>query len=212
MGQDVKAAPDRSGTGKRGPYAKSSETRERILQAALAVAGEVGFHGASVARIAERAGVAVGNLHYHFGSRDELLRELMRWLSLQLVDDVREATRDSGDYLASEEARFRAYLAYVHRHPAYIRLGEEVRLHHPEIYAQANARWLSGLRDSLERGVASGELRSMDANEIAAQAHFLLGARYFLDQMMTGVDGRTYPGDGVVVSAYMNLVRGGLVR
>ena len=64
----------------RGPYAKSSDTRARILDAALEVAGELGFHRASVARIAERAGVAVGNLHYHFGSRDELLRELMETL------------------------------------------------------------------------------------------------------------------------------------
>lgn len=195
---------------RRGPYARSSETRERILAAALEVAGEVGFHRASVARIAQRAGVAVGNLHYHFGSREELLRELMAWLVGPLIAEVREATRSSAGYFATEEARFRAYLEHVHRHPAYIRLGEEVRLHQPELYAQGNARYLAGFRESLRRGVADGELRAMDEEEIAALAHLLMGARYFIDQMIGGVDGRAYPGDDAVVAAYMNLIRAGL--
>jgi len=50
----------------------------------------------------------------------------------------------------------------------------------------------------------------MDEDEIATQAHFLMGARYFVDQMIAEVDGRAYPGDDAVVKAYMNLVRGGL--
>jgi AcrR family transcriptional regulator len=185
---------------RRGPYAKSSETRKRILTAALEVAEDVGFHNASVARIAECADVAVSNLHYHFGSREELLRELMRWLGRQLIADVREAGRTSGDYFAREEARFRAFLAYQHRNPAYTRLWEEIRLHHPALYAESNRRSLSGFR----------ELRPMDDDEIAVQAHFLMGARYFVDQMIAGANGRPYPGDAAVVSAYMNLVRGGL--
>ena len=53
----------------RAAYAKSADTRARILAAALAEASESGFHKTSVARIAARAGVAVGNLHYHFGSK-----------------------------------------------------------------------------------------------------------------------------------------------
>jgi len=197
---------------KRGPYAKSSETRERILAAALEVAGEVGFHRASVARIAQRAGVAVGNLHYHFGTREELLLELMAWIVGPLITEMRQASRATGDFFASEELRFRVYLEHVHRNPAYIRLGEEVRLHHPELYAQSNRRWLAGFRELLRRGVAEGALRPMDDDEIAAQAHFLMGARYFLDQMIAGVDGRPYPGDDAVVAAYMKLVRGGLAN
>ena len=49
----------------------------------------------------------------------------------------------------------------------------------------------------------------MDDDEIAAQAHFLLGARHFLEQMRESVDG---PGDEAVVDAYLALVRDGLGR
>ncbi len=197
-------------TPKRGPYARSGETRERLLAAALEVAGEVGIHRASVARIAQRAGVAVGNLHYHFGSREELLRELMQSVVGELLAELRGATEASPDFFATEEAAFRTYLAFIHRNPAYVRLSEEVRLHHPALYAEGIAMWLAQFREALGHAVARGELRPMDEGEVAAVAHFLLGARYFMDQMIDGVDGRAYPGDDAVVAAHMRMVRGGL--
>lgn len=199
-------------SGPRGPYAKSSDTRARILEAALEVASERGFHRASVARIAERAGVAVGNLHYHFGSRDELLRELMESLMEELHAEVQAALPEDGSVLEREEAALRTYLAYVHRHPGWVRLSEEVRIHHPDLYQQGVALWLALFREGIEQAVARGELREMSGDEIAATAHFLLGTRYFLDQMIEGVDGRPYPGDELVVRAYLSFVQGGLTR
>lgn len=197
---------------KRGPYAKSSQTRERILAAAFEVAGEVGLHRVAVAAIADRAGVAVGNLHYHFGSRDDLLRELMTWVQLELLGVVENAIADVPGYLAAEEASIRAYLAFVHRNPAYVRLAEEVRLHQPELYREGIETWLRLIREGLEEAGRAGEFRPMDQDEIASVAHFILGARYFLDQMIEGVDGRPYPGDEAVIAGYMTFVRNALMK
>ncbi len=198
--------------GQRGPYAKSSQTRERILSAALAVAGEVGLHRASMTAIARRANVAVGNIHYHFGSRDELLHELMTWVQQELLAVVENAVADVPGYLAAEEASIRAYLAFVHRNPAYVRLSEEARLHRPDLYREGIETWLRLLREGLEEASRAGELRPLDAEEIACLAHFLLGARYFLDQMIEGADGHPYPGDDAVVATYMAFVRNGLMQ
>ncbi len=197
---------------RRGPYAKSSQTRERILAAAFEVAGEVGLHRVAVAAIADRAGVAVGNLHYHFGSRDDLLRELMTSVQAELLGVVENAIADVPGYLAAEEASIRAYLAFVHRNPAYVRLAEEARLHRPELYREGIATWLRLIREGLEEAGRAGEFRPMDRDEIASVAHFILGARYFLDQMIEGVDGRPYPGDEAVIAAYMAFVRNGLMK
>jgi len=196
----------------RGPYAKSSQTRERILAAAFEVAGEVGLHRVAVAAIANRAGVAVGNLHYHFGSRDDLLRELMTSVQAELLGVVENAIADVPGYLAAEEASIRAYLAFVHRNPAYVRLAEEARLHRPELYREGIATWLRLIREGLEEAGRAGEFRPMDRDEIASVAHFILGARYFLDQMIEGVDGQPYPGDEAVIAAYMAFVRNGLMK
>jgi TetR/AcrR family transcriptional regulator len=51
--------------------------RERILGAAQAVFARAGFNGATMAAIAEAAGLPKANLHYHFGSKHALYREVL---------------------------------------------------------------------------------------------------------------------------------------
>ncbi|MDR9372256.1 helix-turn-helix domain-containing protein [Conexibacter sp. JD483] len=55
-----------------------SPTRQRLLDAARAVVEQHGYGGASVAAIAERAGVAAGTLYRHFPSKAELFVEVFR--------------------------------------------------------------------------------------------------------------------------------------
>jgi AcrR family transcriptional regulator len=194
----------------RAPYAKSHETRARILAAALAEASDSGFHKTSVARIAARAGVAVGNLHYHFGSRRALLRELMGSLVADLMSRLHSADPDdSADFFDRQRAGLLAYLDYLRENPAYVRLADEIKLHEPELHRRAVAGWVERMAAWIRVGIEQGTLRPMDDAEISAQAHFLLGARHFLEQMMESVDGL---GDEAVVDAYLALVRDGLGR
>ena len=53
-------------------------TRERLLAAAQSLIEEGGYGAASVAAIAERAGVASGTLYRHFASKEELFVEVFR--------------------------------------------------------------------------------------------------------------------------------------
>ena len=192
-------------------YARSGDTRAKILAAALAEASESGFHKTSVARIAARAGVAVGNLHYHFGSRGELMQELMDSLVADLLSRLHVAYPDDpGDFFGHERAGLLVYLDYLRSNPAYVRLADEVKLHDPDLYRRAVAGWVERFAARLRAGIQRGAIRPMDEGEIFTQAHFLLGARHFLDQMMQSTDGRPYPGDEAVVDAYLALVRNGL--
>ena len=59
----------------RGTYAKSSETRSLILDAAIVAFAESGLEGASTRAIAAAAGVNQPLLNYHFGSKDALYLE-----------------------------------------------------------------------------------------------------------------------------------------
>jgi len=53
------------------------ETRERILGAADALFGTLGFDGTTTRDIAERSGVNKALIHYHFGTKDDLLSALL---------------------------------------------------------------------------------------------------------------------------------------
>ena len=190
----------------RGKYARSEDTRERILGAALAEARQVGIHKASMANIAARAEVAVGILNYHFGSRKKMLTELMStqvenfWSSLSLP-------RAGRDFFEYETAILRLYLEFLHANPYFVQLAEEIRRLEPEMSRQRAKMQLNGVVTRLTGGVDRGELPSMEADEIRTRAYLILGAYTFLDRL---VEDDNYPGDEFVIQIVMNMLRYGL--
>ena len=56
--------------------------RRQIVEALLSVMAERGYDGASIQAIAQRAGLAPGLIHYHFASKQEILLEAVRELTL----------------------------------------------------------------------------------------------------------------------------------
>src|SRR5512147_2146981 len=63
---------------------KGSDKRADVLQAALELIAERGFHGAPMAEIAERAGVAAGTIYRYFENKDVLIAELYRELETEI--------------------------------------------------------------------------------------------------------------------------------
>lgn len=191
-------------------YAKSVDTRAKILAAALAEASASGFHSASLAGIAARAGVAIGNLHYHFGSREGLLQELMASLVADLMARLHAVDADDdSDFFDRQREGLLVYLDYLRANPAYLRLADEIKLHEPAMYRRAVAGWVERMAARIQAGIEQKTLRAMDDAEIVAQAHFLLGARHFLEQMIGQEDGLR---EKAVVNAYIALLRDGLAR
>jgi len=54
------------------------DRKEAILDAALELFSERGFHGTTVAMIAERAQVAAGTIYRYFADKDDLVNEMYR--------------------------------------------------------------------------------------------------------------------------------------
>ncbi len=58
-------------------YKKSEESRQQVLDAALAVIARRGLSSTSVQDIADEAGLSKGSVHYHFESKDELVERVL---------------------------------------------------------------------------------------------------------------------------------------
>lgn len=54
------------------------ETRWKLLQAAMEVFADVGYHAATTREICKRAGVNLASIHYYYGDKAELYREVFR--------------------------------------------------------------------------------------------------------------------------------------
>jgi AcrR family transcriptional regulator len=69
---------------KQRPTAETTDTRERILDAALALFNADGSHAVSTRHIATRLGISPGNLYYHFGNKEEIVLCLYQRIEAQL--------------------------------------------------------------------------------------------------------------------------------
>lgn len=78
--------------------------KRHLIQATLVIVHEYGVAGATIAKIARTAGVSVGLIAHHFGSRDALLHATLRHVLKDLALDVRRCRR-----LSPQEPRYQLH-------------------------------------------------------------------------------------------------------
>jgi AcrR family transcriptional regulator len=87
-------------------------TRRRVLDAVVATVIEVGYYKASSNEIARRAGVSWGSIDHLFGSREQLMLDVVNDLGAQLEPRFAEATIEG----ASLEERLAGVLDVLSTH------------------------------------------------------------------------------------------------
>ncbi len=100
----------------------ADETRERILQAADQLFGEFGFDIATTRDIAERSGVNKALIHYHFGSKDDLLEAVLDRYYTELAKALEVTLGRRRTLLEQAEALVDAYTDYLAEHRAFARI------------------------------------------------------------------------------------------
>lgn len=93
------------------PRARSTETADRIRNAALELIALKGVHQVSLREIAERVGITKPALYYHFASREDLVRSLVQ----PLIDDTEAALASIPPGAAPREV-LGVYFDVVYRH------------------------------------------------------------------------------------------------
>lgn len=89
-----------------------SARRAQIVAAAIEVIGEVGWAQTSIRKIADRVGVAMSAVLYHFGSKDKLVEAVIEEM-------YRSALSVVGPALAAESTATDKLTAYVRASVAY---------------------------------------------------------------------------------------------
>jgi AcrR family transcriptional regulator len=142
-----------------------------LLAAARAVIEEGGYGAASVAAIAERAGVATGTLYRHFSSKEDLFLEVFREVCAGEERAMRAAADDAGaaavDRLEAVLTTF-ARRALRNRSLAWALLAEPVdRLVDAERLAYRE-RYASLVAAELQAAIDAGEIPTQNVAITAA--------------------------------------------
>lgn len=93
---------------------KGQQTREQLIEVAFEQFTRNGFHGASMRKIAEQTGLALGGIYNHFASKDEMFKAvILAYHPLTLImPEMASAQGESGEALIRDAAhRFYQSLA-----------------------------------------------------------------------------------------------------
>jgi AcrR family transcriptional regulator len=147
------------------------DTLRRLLDAAITVFDERGYHAARVDDIVKLAKTSHGTFYLYFANKEDLF--------LALVSDVTEAMRELAESLPPIKTskagydELRTWLAgfydiYEHYHPV-IRAWTEANSQNPDL-ARTGARVLRRFTDQLVRRVREADRAAVSDPEVAALA------------------------------------------
>lgn len=100
----------------------AARRKEQLLDVALEVFAERGFHLTSMNDVADAAGVTKPVLYQHFSSKRSLYLELLRSVGNRLMLEIQTATEEAPMPREQVEAGLRAYFRFVADQPQAYRL------------------------------------------------------------------------------------------
>ena len=109
------------------------DTRRRLLDAAENVFGELGYHDASIVKVADAAGVAAGTFYLYFDSKKAIFDELVRDLNRRVRHAMKEGSSNGETRLQAELGGFNAYFRFTAEHPTLYRIIRQAEFVSPEM-------------------------------------------------------------------------------
>ncbi|MBX6377751.1 MAG: TetR/AcrR family transcriptional regulator [Clostridia bacterium] len=151
------------------------DRRRAILEAALHVFAEKGFHLATVEEIAARAGVGKGTVYEYFDSKTELFQGMIRAAMEAYLEALQRAVAERGRCAERLERALLLSLEFMKRNQPLARAVME----QPGSISRSLQEWLHRARDQataiaraiVEEGVRRGEFRPVDP-DVAAYSFF----------------------------------------
>jgi AcrR family transcriptional regulator len=154
---------------------KKPDKRSDIIQAALNLIVEHGFHGTSMAMVAEKADVGAGTIYHYFESKEALIKELYQELEQKVMVTLWEGDPISKPIRERFIHLWTVLLKYFIAHPLYFRYIEQyhnspygVSLRRDKILSKADDRGI--FKNLFEEGIAQQVIKGLPLGMLFALA------------------------------------------
>ena len=195
------------------PVYPLADARNAILEAAIGLFAERGFHGTTMRDIAQRADVSQGLLHHHFGNKEGLWRIAGQHLSDALRDLCRRCIAGRRRRTRRGARAMATYLSYWRQHPAAFRFNLWRLLEGPPGERETRSRTLTERTVPLfQRAQEAGQVRNDMPAGLAmiitgALVQFWMHSRIEIQDALA-VTGDALPSDEAFLELVFGLVRG----
>jgi AcrR family transcriptional regulator len=149
----------------------AARRRRQLLDVALEVFAQKGFHATSMEEVAEAAGVTKPVLYQHFASKRELYLELLEDVGGQMMTAVAKAVAQARGPHQQVEAGFAAYFRFVAEHEDAFKLLFGGGARRDEEFADAVSHVESSIAEELARLIEA----DIDTEHRRQLAHGLIG-------------------------------------
>lgn len=103
------------------PRVRATASKERLFEAAMLLLGSRSPDAVTVDEIAATAGVSKGTVYYNFGSKDQLVSQILTFGAQKLLDELEKAAQDKDAYLALKRMCQYA-MDFVAQYPSFAQL------------------------------------------------------------------------------------------
>jgi AcrR family transcriptional regulator len=154
------------------PAEPDEHVRTRLLNAAVRVFDRKGYAAASVREVAEMAGVAKPAVYYHFGNKEGLLLAILHQAERQLSHTLEQSAGRAGSARERIQALCEDIYALFGQHVPLARVAHAVFLGPPDgappfDVTVFEVKFRRTIARMVEEGVASGEFRPVDTQDVA---------------------------------------------
>jgi TetR/AcrR family fatty acid metabolism transcriptional regulator len=142
---------------------KSNEKYHRILDAAIKVFADQGFHQATISQIAKAAGVADGTIYLYFKNKDDILVQFFSFKTKQVFEGFREAVASADRAVDKLRNLIRQHLAEFQRNRE-MAIVYQSETHQSSRRAEEQIREMSKyyvdiISEIVEKGQEEGQIR-----------------------------------------------------
>ncbi|WP_426998200.1 TetR/AcrR family transcriptional regulator [Pseudarthrobacter sp. N5] len=191
---------------------RTNATRQKLFEASMELIGERGAAGVTVDEIAAAAGVSKGTVYYNFGSKSDLIAQLLRHGVDILLARLLSVKDVSADPLVAMDAMIGQAMDFMAEYPSFARLWVSENWRTPsewqDTFAELRERLLEVIGAAVE-GVAAVYTvdRSISRGSLETA---IFGACF-----VVGLDRQTYNPERTrdqSVAAIMAIMRGYVVK
>ncbi|MFP3579869.1 TetR/AcrR family transcriptional regulator [Arthrobacter sp. SIMBA_036] len=191
---------------------RTNATKQRLFEASMDLIGERGAAGVTVDEIAAAAGVSKGTVYYNFGSKSDLIAQLLRHGVDIMLARLQAIEGQTNDPLESMTNMVDQAMVFMDKYPSFARLWVSENWRMPgewsSVFTELRAELLAVIGAAVERVAAGYQVDTSIARGSLEAAIF--GAIF-----VVGLDRQTYNPERSreqCVAAVMTIMHGYVIK
>ncbi len=110
-------------------YFSTLSTKEKIIRVTMEIIAVEGFQNVTIRKIANRAGVNLAAVNYHYGSKDAVINEALKTVTVQLINAFLCLKNEDLDPQTKLEHFIKEYAEVLFKYPDIIKIIIDQNIH-----------------------------------------------------------------------------------